>query len=110
MTARTQAFRAAVVLIPLALSGCLVLPIVPGDESDSRQNLGDKLPDFIVTGETTRADVLLALGEPDGESDHGEWFAYTRRTRTGGAAGFFFPIYRDETMDYRRRCRQKRST
>lgn len=106
MTARTLAFRAAVVLIPLALAGCPI-PLVPGDESGSRQNLGDKVPDFIITGKTTRADVLLALGEPDGESEHGEWFAYTRRTSTGGvmlimAGGYSAGGASNETMNYRR--------
>ncbi len=106
MMARTLAYWALIVLIPLTLAGCPI-PLVPSDEDDSRLNVGDNVPDFIITGKTTRADVLLALGEPDGESEHGEWFAYTRRTSTGGVLFFMATLggaggASTEGMAYRR--------
>ncbi len=82
MSARTQACRIAIVVVGMALAGC-VIPLSARD-ADSRQNIGDTVPDFIVVGKTTRADVLLTLGEPDDASDNGLWFAYTRSSREGG--------------------------
>ncbi len=82
MSARTQTCRIAIILISMTLTACLI-PLSARNE-DSRQNIGDSVPDFIVVGKTTRADVLLTLGEPDHASDNGLWFAYTRTSREGG--------------------------
>ncbi len=82
MSARTSACRISIILISMTLAGC-VIPLSARD-ADSRQNIDDKVPDFIVVGKTTRADVLLTLGEPDHASDNGLWFTYTRTSREGG--------------------------
>jgi outer membrane protein assembly factor BamE (lipoprotein component of BamABCDE complex) len=74
-----------IVLMSMTLAGCPV-PMTPGDFSGSRLNVGDRVPDFIVVGRTTREEVLLALGEPDGISEHSEWFVYLRTASTGGMA------------------------
>lgn len=66
------------------LSGC-PLPVPPlGYAIDSRTNLTDRVPEFIVKGETTREGVLLNLGVPDASSPDGSWFAYRSERHTGG--------------------------
>jgi outer membrane protein assembly factor BamE (lipoprotein component of BamABCDE complex) len=95
-----------IVLMSMLLTACPI-PLPRGDTSDSRQNVGDVVPDFIIAGKTTRSDVLLALGEPDGITEHGERFTYTRRTREGGvmfvmAAGSSAGGVSTETLTYRR--------
>ncbi|MDP2240977.1 MAG: hypothetical protein Q8K18_12555 [Burkholderiales bacterium] len=87
------------------LAACPV-PLPRGDTWESRQNIGDKVPDFIVPGKTARTDVLLALGEPDVTSENGMQFTYTRITSEGGvlfvmAAGGGAAGAGSETMTYR---------
>lgn len=65
-------------------AACIVVPLSRRDSPDTRQNIGEEVPAFIVAGATSRADVLLALGEPDGASDNGAQFVYTRGARLGG--------------------------
>ena len=65
------------------LTGCPV-PLPPTYDSGSRQNVGELIPDFIVNGETTRDDVLLRLGEPDGRGPGDSWFAYGSQYSKGG--------------------------
>ena len=72
------------------LAGCLPIPVLPfGDRDGSRQNITDQVPDFIAVGKTTRADVLLTLGEPDQKTDNDEPFQYVRASEDGGV-GFMF--------------------
>ena len=72
------------------LGGCLPVPVLPfGDRDGSRQNITDQVPDFIAVGKTTRADVLLTLGEPDQKTDNDERFQYVRASEDGGV-GFMF--------------------
>jgi outer membrane protein assembly factor BamE (lipoprotein component of BamABCDE complex) len=65
------------------LAGCPV-PLVPRYVSESRHNVGERMPDFIVAGTTTRDDVLLRLGEPDGRGPGDRWFAYGSSYSEGG--------------------------
>lgn len=65
------------------LTGCPV-PLVPRYEGGSRQNVGERMPDFIVEGTTTRDDLLLRMGEPDGRGPEDRWFAYGSRYNEGG--------------------------
>ena len=83
MSVPTSACRILVALTAMTLAACPA-PFFRGDYPDSRQNIGDQVPDFIATGKTTRADVLLALGEPDDVSENAVQFTYTRRTGEGG--------------------------
>ena len=46
------------------LAGC-PFPIPTGYSFNSRENLGEAVPAFIKSGETTRLDVMMELGEPD---------------------------------------------
>ena len=77
------------VLLPLALTGCVVpggifFPKFSTEERQSRTNTGESVPDFIVAGQATRADVLLTLGEPDGTTEGDEQFVYTQIQGHGG--------------------------
>jgi hypothetical protein len=60
------------------------VPIVSHYEPGSRQNVGERLPDFIVEGATRRAEVLMRMGEPDGRGPGDRWFAYGSRYNEGG--------------------------
>lgn len=77
--------RAALVALTGLLAGCVV-PLGPRDMPESRMNIGEQVPPLIVAGKTTRADVLLALGEPDGASQNELVFVYTHAARRGGFA------------------------
>jgi len=79
--------RALCLLAILMLAGCVPIPIpATGDREDSRQNIADGVPDFIVAGQTTRADVLLALGDPDQRAEDDRCFLYLRTSDEGGIA------------------------
>jgi outer membrane protein assembly factor BamE (lipoprotein component of BamABCDE complex) len=88
MSAATQGSRgAALVAVLLVTSGCVPIPTLPfGDKEWSRQNIGDSVPGFVVSGQTTRADVILALGDPDRRTKDDMRFFYVRATEEGGVA------------------------
>ncbi len=76
---------AACMLACAWLAGCVIpIPTPAGDNPASRNNIGDAVPAFIAVGRTTRADVLLALGEPDLASQHGQLYTYVRVSSEGG--------------------------
>jgi outer membrane protein assembly factor BamE (lipoprotein component of BamABCDE complex) len=52
--------------------------------------LGDRSPSFIVQGQTSREEVLYALGEPDTGDD--QWFSYVSASRHGGVGTLIVPI------------------
>jgi hypothetical protein len=62
-----------------------------GYEPQSRHNLGDAVPAFIEINRTTRAEVLLGLGEPDAQVN-AETFAYTSSSRKGGIGSLVLAI------------------
>jgi len=70
----------------ILLSACIPIPLVSGYEGGSRQNIPAQVPTFVVQGETTRADVVLALGEPDRSADDGSWLLYGSGYSQGGLA------------------------
>lgn len=70
-------------LIPALLSGCPI-PIPAGYASSSRENIGPELSEMIVAGETTRADILLLIGEPDRAADDESWMVYKSTYGKGG--------------------------
>lgn len=84
MKARMCAQFLASTCLAMLLAGCIPIPLTARDDSGSRQNVADQVPTSIVAGDTTRADVLLALGEPDGTTEHGTQFTYTRVSRNSG--------------------------
>lgn len=85
---RVARYIVAAVLFCAPLSGCIVLPVpVPtaaGPHASSRTNVGASVPESMVVGQTTRTQVLLALGEPDGGAADESWFVYGAVERRGG--------------------------
>lgn len=71
-----------------SLAGCVVVPIpvarTSGADPAYRSNLGEQAPPSLVQGSTTRRQVLLELGEPDGRGLDDQWFTYTSVSRRGG--------------------------
>ena len=74
---------AAGLLAGLLLSGCAI-PIMPGPHRDTREALGDNVPEFIVPGVTTREDVLSTLGGADGAALDESWLSYGSVEGQGG--------------------------
>jgi len=86
---RTRATAAACLALCCGLlHGCIVLPVpVPrssGPAASSRAEVSKTLPDQIIAGQTTRTQVLLTLGEPDGRGHQDRWFIYSSRVGRGG--------------------------
>ena len=73
-----------VLLLALAMTGCVPIIYPARYEKPSRQNLTDTVPAFIETGRTTMADVVLALGDPDTVAADESWIAYASAYREGG--------------------------
>jgi outer membrane protein assembly factor BamE (lipoprotein component of BamABCDE complex) len=78
---------AAAAALPL-LAGCVPLPILAHDTS-LRANVSARLPIAVEPGRTTRADLLLALGEPDGAAPDDAWMAWTAARSQGGVLAVF---------------------
>ena len=76
-----------VMIVPaaLALTAC-PRPLPSGYEADSRENVPAAPLDWIAPGVTTREDVLLRLGEADGEGVDGSWLAFGSAYSKGGVA------------------------
>ncbi len=70
------------------LAGCPV-PIPAGYTSGSRENLDEQVADRLKTGVTSREDVLLLLGEPDGVGPDESWLAYGSVYGKGGVLFLF---------------------
>ena len=70
-------------LLSLTLLGCPV-PIPPGYDSSSRENLSSEATVNLVPGITTREDILLKFGEADGAAEDGSWLAYGSIYGKGG--------------------------
>lgn len=94
-TARTCALAGALIIASCAAlggggAGVFLTPEHHGGESGgSRGEIPDKSLAFMQTGVTTRADVMLALGEPDIATNNDTWFAYRWVMMTGG---WFFVV------------------
>ncbi len=81
------------------LTACGPIPIFSGYAAGSRQNIGERVPDFIVEGKTPREEVLLRLGEPDVRGPADSWYAYGSLLHAGGVE---FGFLSAETLRYRR--------
>jgi len=94
-------YRGAIVAAAalVGLAACGPMPISSGYAAGSRQNIGERLPDFIVEGKTPREEVLLRLGEPDVRGPADSWFAYGSLLHAGGVE---FGFLSAETLRYRR--------
>jgi hypothetical protein len=97
----------AVVLAVIAVA-CVPIPIMPGDDSNSRGDLAKAPLGAIVVGHSSRQDVLELLGEPDDAAPDGSWFRFDSARSNGGLGGALivsggggFAAAR-ETVTYRR--------
>jgi len=75
---------AAGVVTGLLLSACPFFPIPPGLQHGTRESLGENVPKFIVSGKTTREDVLAVLGAADGAALDESWWSYGSAQGAGG--------------------------
>jgi hypothetical protein len=65
------------------LAGCV--PIPPGHNPDSRRNVPEEIPDWLVLGHTTMAEVFFHLGAPDGPvGPDGRTFGWVTADMNGG--------------------------
>lgn len=74
----------AILMATLLLTACPV-PIPP-HSLGTRENVDEKVPAFIKEGETTREDVFMKLGEPDGVAIDDSWVVYGYGKAQGGVA------------------------
>jgi len=100
-------FQVATSLMAAALlPACVVpMPIEEAYRHGSRENLGAAAQESIVAGRTTREEVLLRLGQPDGVALDESWLSYGCVRSKGGVLVFIYPstaIPAFETVDYTR--------
>ena len=87
-TRRTCAL-VSVVATTCALAGCIPFATPALLDSSSRGDITIAAQQKLEVGRTTRVDVLLALGEPDGRAVDDSWFAYgSARSSEVGAFAF----------------------
>ena len=63
-------------VLALGATGCLIIPTPHSDSGYARTNVVQRTQQQFVPGQTTRADVLVALGEPDAVSRDERQLAY----------------------------------
>ncbi len=94
------------------LSSCIVVPYeAPEGHMGPRTDVPAAVPDGIVKGKTTRAEVLQTEGKPDGEGAGDDWFVYSSTSKQSGLGLFFCAAVnytvgcgdaRRQVWDYRR--------
>lgn len=96
-----------VVLALWLLDGCIVVPVpVNYHKGDSRQNVRTKDTRWLISGQTTREEVLLRLGEPDEATEDGASLTYRWEKKylqlwaVWGAGNTGGGEYRDLGKDY----------
>ena len=60
----------------LLLAACIPIVTSPTLDLKSRGNVPDNASTVVEVGKSSRIDVLLALGEPDGRGPDDSWFSY----------------------------------
>jgi hypothetical protein len=98
MTRHRELMRSTLIsnILLMLLPACIPIPLTPGYWS--RENIGEQVPAFIKTGQTTREEALVALGEPDGAAADERWMTW-RSERYGGGA-LFLPVFPGHPRDY----------
>ena len=78
--------RLALALAAATISGCISVPfpLASGPLPDSRMNIPAQIPSAIAIGHTSRREVLLELGEPDGIGPNDAWYSYGSAFSHGG--------------------------
>ena len=84
--AARAATSAALAACALLSAGCIPIVALPTLDSSSRGNVPAAVPSDLLVGTSSRIDVLLALGEPDGRGPDDRWFSYAS-TKTWGTGG-----------------------
>ncbi len=83
--AARAATSAALAACALLSAGCIPIVALPTLDSSSRGNVPAAVPSDLLVGTSSRIDVLLALGEPDGRGPDDRWFSmHRRKPGTGG--------------------------
>ncbi len=81
-------FLAGILLATGLLHGCVVVPVPverpSGQVEGSRPAIPASIADQVIPSRTTRTEVLLMLGEPDGRGVGDRWFSYGSRIGRGG--------------------------
>lgn len=80
-----------VLVTGMFLSGCVIPVPYPSGYYGPRRNVGYAVPDFIVSGKTTREEVLLALGQADGRALDESWLSFGVVYRKGGVVIATYP-------------------
>jgi len=83
---RRPVFLTATIALIVLGSGCIVIPTPEFNSGAARTNINKQTALRFAPGETTRADVILALGEPDAVSPDERQLAY----RSEKICGFWF--------------------
>jgi hypothetical protein len=99
---RNQRFgcaRIAVALFCLSLEGCIPFATSHLLDSNSRGDVTTATQQHLEIGKSTRADVLLALGAPDGRAADDSWFTYGS-ARTSEVGGILFLIVSGVTTEH----------
>jgi len=81
---RKIAVPGAILAVAVLIAGC-PFPLPPGYTESSRENLSAETTERLVPGVTTREEVLLLLGEPDGVGPNDTWLAYGSVYGEGGS-------------------------
>lgn len=94
-------------ILTSSLLTCCAFPVPPHYDQYSRQNVEEKIPEFIKPGVTTREDVMMILGEPDGVALDESWLVYGSAYCQGGmglfmAAGSAGGVIAATAVQYRR--------
>lgn len=86
-------------LLFVGVAGCIIIPTPGLDSGETRTNIDKHTPEQFTPGRTTRAEVMLALGEPDAVTPDERKLAYRREKIAaiwlagggygGGAGGSF---------------------
>lgn len=90
--------------LALAPPSCVILPVPPVHSGNARTNVDATTPARFLPGQTTRAEVILALGEPDAVTSNERAMAYrTEKVRAivvvgGYATGAAAPISKDDYL------------
>lgn len=78
-TARLAEFHGSLALalaVAVCTPGCLIIPTPEYNTGNARANINKKTPKQFEPGKTTRAEVVMALGEPDAISPDESKLAY----------------------------------
>ncbi|MCU0782616.1 MAG: hypothetical protein MUF81_00940 [Verrucomicrobia bacterium] len=76
MSARNLAALGLALGLTVGTSGCLIVPTPEYDTGKARANINKKTPQRFEPGQTTRAEVMTALGEPDAVTPEESKLAY----------------------------------